>query len=76
VAECYNNYRTYVAVPGDWTAPVVVPFESLVQDNWTGTLPFVWDPSELIAIQFHAEVDGIGEQATFDLSIDDLSFVP
>ena len=66
-----------MTVPASWDAPVVVPFASLTQGMWTGTLPFVWNPKQLVAIQFQVEVNGsMSELATFDLSIDDLSFVP
>jgi hypothetical protein len=76
-AACYNHYSTFVTVPASWDTPVVVPFASLTQGMWTGTLPFVWNPKQLVAIQFQVEVNGsMSELATFDLSIDDLSFVP
>ncbi len=74
---CYNHYSTFVTVPATWDAPVSVPFTSLVQGVWTGTVPFPWNPKQLVAIQFQVEVNGLNsELATFDLSIDDLSFVP
>jgi hypothetical protein len=76
-AACYNHYSTFVNVPVDWDVPVMVPFASLVQGVWTGTLPFTWNPKQLVAIQFQVEVSGLlSELATFDLSIDDLAFVP
>jgi hypothetical protein len=76
-AECYNNYSTYVSIPATWDTPVTVPFASLTQANWMGTLPFAWDAADLLAIQFQLELDGsLGELATFDVFIDDLSFVP
>jgi hypothetical protein len=76
-AACYNHYSTFVTVPASWDAPVTVPFASLTQGMWTGTVPFAWNAKQLVAIQFQVEVNGsMSELATFDLSIDDLAFVP
>ena len=72
---CYNHYSTFVNVPLTWDTAVNVPFASLTQGTWTGTTPFAWSAKQLLAIQFQVEVDGSkGELATFDLSLDDLSF--
>ncbi len=74
---CYNHYSTFVTIPSAWDTPVNVTFASLTQGTWTGTVPFVWNPAELIAIQFQLEVNGtLSELATFDISIDDLTFTP
>ena len=73
---CYNHYSTFVNVPLTWDTAVNVPFASLTQGTWTGTAPFAFDAKQLLAIQFQVEVDGSkGELATFDLSLDDLSFI-
>jgi hypothetical protein len=75
-AACYNHFNTFVTVPPGWDTPVSVPFASLTQGTWTGTLPFAWNAKQLVAIQFQVEVDGSkSELATFDLGIDDLKFV-
>ncbi len=72
---CYNHFSTFVTIPSSWDAPVVVTFASLTQGSWTGTMPFLWNPAELIAVQFQLEVDGSkSELATFDVSLDDLAF--
>jgi hypothetical protein len=74
---CYNHYSAFVTVPADWATPVTVPFASLTQGTWSGTMPYAWNPKQLIAIQFQVEVDGSkSELTTFDLSIDDLAFAP
>jgi hypothetical protein len=74
---CYNHFATFVDVPAAWDAAVSVPFASLVQGVWTGTVPFAWNPKQLVAIQFQIEVDGSkSELTTFDLSLDDLAFLP
>jgi hypothetical protein len=72
---CYNHFFTFVNVPASWDTPVSVPFTSLMQGTWTGTMPFVWNPQQLIAVQFQVEIDGSkSELTTFDLSFDDLMF--
>lgn len=75
-AACYNHFSAFVNVPASWDAPVMLPFASLTQGSWTGTVPFAFSAKQLLAIQFQVEVDGSkSELATFDLSLDDLMFV-
>jgi hypothetical protein len=75
-AACYNHFSAFVNVPAAWDSPVMLPFASLTQGMWTGTVPFAFSAKQLLAIQFQVEVDGSkSELATFDLSLDDLMFV-
>ncbi|HVY26428.1 MAG TPA: hypothetical protein VHB79_07730 [Polyangiaceae bacterium] len=75
-AACYNHFSAFVDVPASWDTPVTLPFASLTQGVWTGTVPFAFSAKQLLAIQFQVEVDGSkSELATFDLSLDDLMFV-
>lgn len=75
-AACYNHFSAFVNVPASWDTPVMLPFASLTQGTWTGTVPFAFSAKQLLAIQFQVEVDGSkSELATFDLSLDDLMFV-